>query len=1076
MENNIRVSVIIPVYNAEKYLRECLDSVVNQTLREIEIICVDDGSTDNSLAILREYEARDTRVKVLTQENQYAGVARNNGMSLAFGKYYIFWDADDFFELDALELMYARCEEYQADICICGADKYSVVSKKNHPADWMLRTPNAAEPFSRETVEDIYAITSPAPWNKLISAALVEKWDLKFQALPRVNDAYFTLSALALADRIVTVNKPLIHYRVGQRDNLQSGIDRSPTVICEALLAVREKLEEAGYWNEVEWSFLNCALDNIQYNLRKADAGKAQLVSVISNKYWTRLGFDNHISSYYKAEFGFEQICKEIEENRKENSDGLEGQPKVSVLIPVYNVENYLAECLESVMRQTLSDIEIICVDDGSTDNSRNILLEYAERDPRIKLVLKDKNEGLLLARKAGFAQSNGQYIMFLDSDDYLTESACEKAYSLIEKHRVDILQFSAGVINCTGDPAVDNWPWWEEAFVPVEDSCSDEAILHNFYIKRNHTTSMLGKIYKATIIRVAYHSIPNFYNYVGEDIYQQFLFAFFARSFKGIKTEPLYWYRYGAGVSNTQNVSLTKFEQYCRMAELVERIREFLYKEHSLKEHGRYCEAMAERMMTDCCRMYKNRMEENDKKAGGKLLLQYWSAEPVAERVFKNVLSISMDEFKRSCIDIPIYIKQGTAYPLAIEPKVSVIIPVYNVEKYLRECLDSVVNQTLREIEIICVNDGSWDNSLQIIEEYAEKDNRITVISQQNAGPSIARNAALSIAAGKYVYMLDSDDLIESNTLESLYEHAEQESLDILFFDAKALYMSGRLRHTHGNYNSYYRRKDYYHTDLGSQVFRELVTEKEYRASPVLQFVRREHLEQHRIRFLAGIIHEDNLFTFLNIMQAERVALINEPYYIRRIREDSIMTRPTRFANTYGYLMCFAHMASFVTEHPYDESVMSAAMTLIDEMRRGVQRTYGELSNEERAKVAELKPLDQIWFELAMLNVKKREKAALPKAAVIAKAYGTNEAALIRASWSYRIGRFITWPYRMVRGFFRCYREHGWNYYTWHRVLVHLRPKKIVHLIQGFFRCCQEHGWRYTWRRVLVKLHLTKY
>lgn len=709
MTEGVKVSVIIPVYNAEKYLRECLDSVVNQTLRDIEIICVDDGSTDNSLAILREYEARDERVKVLTQENQYAGVARNNGMSVASGKYYIFWDADDFFELDALALMYARCEEYQADICICGAMNYSVVSKKNRPADWMLRTPNAAEPFNRETVEDIYAITSPAPWNKLFSAAFVEKWELKFQALPRVNDAYFILSSLALADRIVTVNKPLIHYRVGQSTNLQSGIDRSPTAICEALLAVREKLEETGRWNEVEWSFLNCALENVRHNLDHAQAGKYELADALARYYWRKIGLSAYGSHYFKQ------------------------------------------------------------------------------------------------------------------------------------------------------------------------------------------------------------------------------------------------------------------------------------------------------------------------------------------EKLYRRIFDMVKDYFPPA----PIYTKLATAYADGTTPKVSVIVPVYNVEKYLRECLGSVINQTLREVEIICVNDGSWDNSLQIIEEYAEKDNRITVISQQNAGPSIARNTALSIAAGKYIYMLDSDDLIESNTLESLYECAEQESLDILFFDAKALYMSDCLRHTHGNYNTYYRRKDNYHTDLGSQVFEDLVTEKEYRASPVLQFVRREHLEQHRIRFLDGIIHEDNLFTFLNIMQAERVALINEPYYIRRVRDDSIMTRPTRFANTYGYLMCFAHMMAFVTERTYDESVMSAVMTLIDEMRRGVQRTYGELPNEERAKVAELKPLDQIWFELAMLNVKKREKAALPKAAVAAKVYGMNEAALIRASWSYRIGRFITWPYRMARGFYRCY---------------------------------QEHGWRYTWRRVLVKLHITKY
>ena len=111
VEQMPKVSVIIPVYNAEKYLRQCLDSVVNQTLREIEIICVDDGSTDGSLAILQEYAANDARIKVLTQKNQYAGVARNNGMAAAQGKYFAFLDADDYYDLNALMVMFQRMEE-----------------------------------------------------------------------------------------------------------------------------------------------------------------------------------------------------------------------------------------------------------------------------------------------------------------------------------------------------------------------------------------------------------------------------------------------------------------------------------------------------------------------------------------------------------------------------------------------------------------------------------------------------------------------------------------------------------------------------------------------------------------------------------------------------------------------------------------------------------------------------------------------------------------------------------------------------------------------------------------------------
>ena len=117
-----RVSVIIPVYNVEKYLPQCLDSVVNQTLPDIEIICVDDGSTDSSLDILKDYARRDKRITVLRQKNLHAGVARNAGLSIARGEYLSFLDSDDFFELDMLDQCYAKLKKDKSDVCIFSGD------------------------------------------------------------------------------------------------------------------------------------------------------------------------------------------------------------------------------------------------------------------------------------------------------------------------------------------------------------------------------------------------------------------------------------------------------------------------------------------------------------------------------------------------------------------------------------------------------------------------------------------------------------------------------------------------------------------------------------------------------------------------------------------------------------------------------------------------------------------------------------------------------------------------------------------------------------------------------------------
>ena len=114
-----KVSVILPVYNEEKYLRQCMDSIINQSLKDIEIICVDDGSTDSSLSILREYEKTDKRIEVISVENENAGAARNKGIVVATGKYLYFPDSDDYCELTLLEDAYKEAEDKNADITTC---------------------------------------------------------------------------------------------------------------------------------------------------------------------------------------------------------------------------------------------------------------------------------------------------------------------------------------------------------------------------------------------------------------------------------------------------------------------------------------------------------------------------------------------------------------------------------------------------------------------------------------------------------------------------------------------------------------------------------------------------------------------------------------------------------------------------------------------------------------------------------------------------------------------------------------------------------------------------------------------
>ena len=143
---------------------------------------------------------------------------------------------------------------------------------------------------------------------------------------------------------------------------------------------------------------------------------------------------------------------------------------------------------------------------------------------------------------------------------------------------------------------------------------------------------------------------------------------------------------------------------------------------------------------------------------------------------------------------------------------KISVIIPVYNVEKYLAQCLDSVIAQSLREIEIICVNDGSKDGSRDILTAYAEKDKRILVLDKANGGLSSARNAGFNVASGKYILFLDSDDfLYASDVLSALYQKAEDNFLEQLFFDAEVVFESEDVKKQNSNYIDYYNSSCFY-------------------------------------------------------------------------------------------------------------------------------------------------------------------------------------------------------------------------------------------------------------------------
>lgn len=233
---------------------------------------------------------------------------------------------------------------------------------------------------------------------------------------------------------------------------------------------------------------------------------------------------------------------------------------------------------------------------------------------------------------------------------------------------------------------------------------------------------------------------------------------------------------------------------------------------------------------------------------------------------------------------------------------KVSVIIPVYNTEDYLEEAVRSIMNQTLKEIEIIIIDDGSIDNSLSIIEELSNEDSRISCYSQENSGQSQTRNRGIELAFGEFIYFMDSDDILDSNALRICYKLSKDRNLDFVFFDAIPFSDIG----LHTSDRTYFRTFLFNENKVynGIEVLNKMLNHNIFRASPWLNFINSRLLKDHNLRFLPNIIHEDELFVPQLYLYAERISCVKDIFFKRRIRSGSIMSKKFSIPNIKGYLV----------------------------------------------------------------------------------------------------------------------------------------------------------------------------
>lgn len=314
----IKVSVIIPVFNVEPYLKECLNSLIPQTLKDIEIICIDDCSTDNSLKILQEYAKKDERIKVFEQkENKGQGFARNFGITLAQGEFITFCDPDDYVEKTMYEKMYAQAKNLNSDVVMCEVKKFFEKTKKFKVKKTYLSYKNVYKSelanlkprtnIDKSEISKLILVTPAYSWNKIYKRDFILKNNIKFLNSKTYEDTVFGISALIFAENVSYIDEHFYTYRIRKTSSLRSNNDILPT-FTQTLDKIYEFLRSNNLYEKFENHlkyFIIANLKNI-YN-RGFEIDKTFIDNI---KY-----LNSKEKSYLKKKFGFEFSFKQFLKN-----------------------------------------------------------------------------------------------------------------------------------------------------------------------------------------------------------------------------------------------------------------------------------------------------------------------------------------------------------------------------------------------------------------------------------------------------------------------------------------------------------------------------------------------------------------------------------------------------------------------------------------------------------------------------------------------------------------------------------------------------------------------------------------
>ncbi|MBR5195174.1 MAG: glycosyltransferase [Akkermansia sp.] len=493
----IQVSVLVPVFNTGKCLQRCLDTLAAQDCVGIEVICINDGSTDQSGNILERQAAVDKRFRVIHQANGGYGKAMNQGLSVAKGTYIGIVEPDDWVESDMFSHLLKLAQTTNADIAKAN---YGIERKKQSRTNDKFRDIDEGASFIPTELPE-YLRGSPSIWSAIYRTDWLREHNIRFSETPGAafQDLGFSIRTWLAARSIALTRYAPYHYWEDNPTSSSRKMEdgawaafRELQLLSEVFAGIPEK--ESLVRSHIVFRIFSTL--RADYRLRIRNTVKSFLLKyshmlndhfplhtlnreVFTRNEWydlqliynapltfprkskTRVNTLQRIISYRKEanHHVFRLLGMTLMMKRKrpitstapkrtyhkftakitQSVPDAQNRPDVSVIVPVYNAEAFLARCLKSLTESSLQSLEIICINDGSTDSSDRILQDWAGRDPRIR-IFSQKNAGVSAARNLGLQHVTGHYLAFVDADDEVTPEYLSNMYTAAVKYNADLV------------------------------------------------------------------------------------------------------------------------------------------------------------------------------------------------------------------------------------------------------------------------------------------------------------------------------------------------------------------------------------------------------------------------------------------------------------------------------------------------------------------------------------------------------------------------------------------------------------------------------------------------------------